>query len=78
MAQLSICTTCGNQGKPATRTKGNIFFEIILWLFFIIPGLLYSIWRLTTKEKVCPKCKNPTMIPLDSPQGQKLAENFKS
>ncbi len=77
MANMLICTNCGYQGNTVTQTKGSIFIEIILWLFFIIPGLVYSIWRMMTREKVCPKCKNPSMIPLDTPQGQKLAETFK-
>jgi ribosomal protein L37E len=76
MASLSICTTCGFQGKPKTRTKGSIWIEIVLWICMILPGVIYSIWRLTTREQVCPKCGNPTMIPLDTPQGAKLAAKF--
>jgi hypothetical protein len=78
MASISICTTCGYQGKPVSRTKGSIWIEIILWICFIVPGIAYSLWRLMTREQVCPACKNPSMIPLDTPQGQKLAETFAS
>jgi hypothetical protein len=68
----SICKTCGHVGFPKTITKGSFFMEVILWLFFLLPGLIYSIWRLTSKEDVCPKCKNATMIPVDTPIGEKL------
>ncbi|HAW58358.1 MAG TPA: hypothetical protein DCX03_04995 [Bacteroidales bacterium] len=73
-----ICTNCGYQGKPATITRGGIGTEIILWLLFIIPGLLYSIWRMSTKYTACPKCKKPTMIPIDSLMGKKILSELES
>jgi len=73
-----ICTNCGYQGKPSTITRGGIGTEIILWLLFIIPGLLYSIWRMSTKYTACPKCKKPTMIPLDSLMGKKILSELES
>jgi hypothetical protein len=71
-----ICPSCGTRGLPATKTKGSIFIEIILWLCLIVPGLIYSIWRLTTRQKVCPSCGNAGMIPIATPGGQQLAEQF--
>jgi hypothetical protein len=41
-----------------------------------IPGLIYSIWRLTTRQKVCPSCGNAGMIPIATPGSQQLAERF--
>lgn len=67
-----VCTTCGYHGVPEKTTRGSFIMELILWLIFIVPGFIYSIWRVTTKEGVCPKCKNKTMIPTDTPIGQKL------
>ena len=69
---LMLCTTCGNTGTPKTVVHGSLAAEIILWVFLLIPGLIYSIWRLTSKEKVCPKCGRPNMIPLDSPIARKM------
>ena len=40
--------------------------------FFILPALIYSFWCLGARYYVCPKCNNPTMIPADSPIGQKM------
>lgn len=68
----SVCTNCGFVGKPGKETKGSILIEIILWFFFILPGLIYSLWRLSTRKPVCPKCKQQTMIPTDTPKGQQL------
>jgi hypothetical protein len=64
------CQNCGAIAKPRTRVKGSFFIELILWLCFLIPGIIYSIWRLTTKEQVCPRCGAPNMIPIDSPMAR--------
>lgn len=74
---MNICTTCGYIGNPTRQTKGSFGVEIVLWLFFIIPGLIYSIWRLSSKQSVCPACKNPTLIPANTPKGQELYEAAK-
>jgi len=67
-----ICTQCGFVGNPRRRVKGNVLIELILWLCFIVPGLIYSLWRLTSRYSTCPNCGHSTMIPIDSPMGQKL------
>jgi hypothetical protein len=67
-----ICTTCGYVGTAKMRKKGSFLIEILLYLIMILPGALYTVWRLTTREKVCPACKNPTMIPTNTPKGQAL------
>jgi len=77
MAKELICSNCGYKGKPKKVTKGSIFIEIILWIAFIIPGVIYSIWRLTSRNEACPQCGATNMVPLDSPRGRKLVEEFK-
>jgi len=67
-----ICSNCGTVGSPKTITKGNIFIEIILWLCFLVPGIIYSIWRLTTRIEACASCGAENMVPLNSPMGKKL------
>jgi hypothetical protein len=67
-----ICTTCGYQGKAKKTLRGSWATELFLYLFFIVPGLIYTIWRQSGPGRGCPKCKNETMIPGDSPMGQKL------
>ena len=71
-AKQYVCTTCGYVGATQKITKGSIVWEIILWLCFFVPGFFYSVWRITTKYDGCPKCKNASMIPADSPVGQKI------
>jgi hypothetical protein len=78
MAKMMICANCGNVGKPKTKAKGSILIEVVLWLCFLVPGLLYSLWRLTTKSAVCGSCGAPNMVPSDSPRGKKLAQEFQA
>jgi proteolipid membrane potential modulator/LITAF-like zinc ribbon protein len=72
-----ICPACGTRTEPTTRTPGSIWIEIVLWLCFIIPGLIYSLWRLTSKEKVCPACGATGMIPVSTPRGQQLVDQVR-
>ena len=76
MKKEYICKTCGYVGEAEMITKGYFLLEIILYFFWIIPGLCYTIWRLSTQYKGhCPECHNDTMIPLDSPMGIKLSQS---
>jgi hypothetical protein len=63
------CNSCGHVGKKKTYTKGSLLVEIFLWLMFIFPGILYSIWRLSSRYEGCENCGfqflapyNPTKI----------------
>jgi ssDNA-binding Zn-finger/Zn-ribbon topoisomerase 1 len=67
-----VCTQCGKQANPKVITKGNIFFEILLWICFLLPGVLYSIWRHASRIKGCPDCKTQTMVKKDSPIGKRF------
>jgi hypothetical protein len=78
MVREFICPNCGFEGRPKRVIKGSIFVELILWIFLIIPGVIYSIWRLSSRYDACPKCAAPHMIPLDSPRGKKLIKEFES
>lgn len=61
------CTRCGTDAPPRTVTRGSIFIEILLWLCFLVPGLIYSIWRLTTRHQACAACGSPELVPMGSP-----------
>ena len=63
MAKELICTNCGHKGEPKLITKGSILIELVLWLFLIVPGLIYSFWRHTSRYKGCPTCGAGREIP---------------
>lgn len=72
MSKKVVCTQCGYVGKSKGAIKGNGFIEIMLWFFFIIPGMIYSVWRSSSRYKVCPECKSPSLIPADSLRAKKI------
>ena len=71
-----ICTVCGSETNGKKICKGSFFIEIILWCCFIVPGALYTVWRLTTTSKVCHSCNGHPIIPINSPAARKLAASF--
>lgn len=73
MAQM-VCTACGTAGDPVRETKGSFLIELFLWLCFLAPGIIYSLWRLTTRYDACRSCKAATLVPVDSPVGRKLLD----
>jgi hypothetical protein len=66
------CARCGTIGVPVAHTSGSFFMEVFLWLLMVLPGIIYSIWRLTTRAQVCPKCGSTEIIPIDSPRAQQM------
>lgn len=70
-AGTMVCTQCGCTGTES-HTKGSFLIELVLWLFMCLPGLIYSIWRLTTRGQVCSSCKSDRLVPAHSPTGQNL------
>jgi hypothetical protein len=73
---LDYCPNCGTVDYPVLRKSGSTVVEVLLWLFLLVPGVVYSIWRVASKRLVCPKCEHPGTIPLDSPIAKKaLAQN---
>jgi DNA-directed RNA polymerase subunit RPC12/RpoP len=63
-----FCTACHEIDKPATRVKGSLGLEILLWLLLIVPGLIYSLWRSTSAARVkqCRHCGSRELVPPNS------------
>ena len=73
-----VCTNCGHLGPTKTAAKGHIGFEIVLWLCFILPGFLYSVWRMSTKRQVCTECGSDHLVWEKSPVGRRLVADLNS
>lgn len=69
-----ICTTCGHTGEPGRYTPGSFLIEVVLWLCLIVPGLVYSLWRLSARRDVCAKCGASTLLPLDAPLARRFVQ----
>jgi ssDNA-binding Zn-finger/Zn-ribbon topoisomerase 1 len=65
------CTSCGATTSGKSHTRGSMLVEIVLWLCFLLPGLIYSAWRLSTREQVCSVCDAPGLIPVNSPRARR-------
>lgn len=73
-AQDLICTTCGSVGEYHETRPGSSLVEVILWLWMIIPGALYSAWRSSKKSAVCAVCGGRTLIKVETPVGRQVLE----
>lgn len=71
-----ICPNCGVIGQPKKITKGSFGMEVVLWLCFIVPGVLYSLWRLSSRHEGCRSCGQAGVIRTDTPRGQQLVRQF--
>jgi hypothetical protein len=72
MPEPFICRKCGHIGPQELIRKGKLSIEIILWLLFIVPGLIYSIWRRTGRYFACKQCGTHHIVPLESPLGKEV------
>lgn len=70
------CTRCGHVGRPAVRTPGSIWIELVLWLCWIVPGLVYSLWRHHKRHDACAACGSPDLIPADAPLARAAAKHL--
>ena len=61
------CMTCGIEGTPANKSKGSLGMEAVLWLCFIVPGVIYGFWRRSADNPSCAACGSKTLVPIDSP-----------
>lgn len=66
------CLACGTEAPAKVVTRGSLLIEIVLWMCFIIPGVIYSLWRSGARQNVCTSCGSSQVIPPDSPNARKL------
>lgn len=71
-----FCTTCGHEGPAKTVARGSMAVEVILWLCFFVPGLVYSVWRLSSKYKACSNCGAQSLVPPGSPVAVAAKKRF--
>lgn len=52
----AYCPNCKATGVPVRVTPGSFALEVLLWLTFILPGVIYSVWRLAARHRACACC----------------------
>lgn len=55
--------------------SGSLILEMGLWILFIIPGLIYSLYRLASYRRGCRICGG-ALIPVSSPRGMQMVNQF--
>ncbi len=68
-----LCLHCGSQSNGTVR--GSLVITLILLCFWLIPGIIYEMWRGAAGRTVCPTCRQPGLIPVISPAARKYLEN---
>ena len=74
-----ICNQCGYSfANPIVR--GNTAIELFLWIFGIIFGIFYSLWRYSGNNRVCPQCQSQSYSKLNAqiPAGQVISQQTKT
>ncbi|MDA8106174.1 MAG: hypothetical protein M0Z71_12455 [Nitrospiraceae bacterium] len=50
------CPNCKYEGIGEYKAKGHFCVEIVLWCCFLLPGIIYSVWRGSSRRWICPQC----------------------
>lgn len=73
-AHVAVCTTCEQIGRATPKLRGSGAIEVVLWLFLLVPGLIYSIWRRSSPPLVCGACGAETLVSGNSPKGARIVQ----
>lgn len=73
-----FCKTCGHSGSSKTLTKGSLGIEIVLWLCFLVPGIIYSLWRRSSRAAMCGACGSADVVPAGSPVAVAMKKTFEN
>lgn len=76
MSETVVCRHCGHVGPDTKKTPGSFVLELLLWLCFLLPGFIYSIWRHAARHRACEKCGSKEILPADTPMGRKLVKEM--
>lgn len=70
-----LCTQCGAQtSAPLRVAPGSSWVTLVLAVPFVVPAIVYAVWRHTSRRDSCPTCGHAQLIPADAP----LARTWRS
>lgn len=70
-SDAKFCPSCDSFTDGKKETRGHFAMEVLLWLCFLLPGFIYSIWRQTSKHMTCSHCGAGNLISFNSPKAKK-------
>jgi len=50
------CTACKKTTSVSGKPRGSWIVELLLWMLFLLPGFIYTIWRSSGAIYKCPVC----------------------
>lgn len=63
-----LCTQCGAEtSAPLKVPPGSAWVGLALAVPFVLPGVVYAVWRYAMRRSVCPTCGHAQLIPGDAP-----------
>lgn len=71
-----ICKQCGTLNNNGDALPGSGWIELVLWLCYIVPGVIYSIWRRTKRNAACVACSSRELVQVGTPVGAELAKQY--
>jgi hypothetical protein len=60
---MKHCLDCGAVALSKQCKPGSTGVEVALWVLLIVPGLAYSIWRMTSRYEGCSQCGSRRIVP---------------
>jgi hypothetical protein len=73
---MLICKVCGNVQHEKSGLPGSGWIELVLWLCYVIPGVIYSIWRRSRHQAACVSCRCREVLDVTTPVGQLLVKQY--
>ena len=67
-----VCRECEQACRAVRLTRGRFWLEVTLWILFFPVGIVYSIWRLSTRYNGCPACGSERLVDAETPAGKRL------
>lgn len=72
----SICTSCWTQQVPKKVNVWSWALELVLYIFLLIPWVIYSCWRVSNARLQCSYCNSNSIVWIDSPMWKKLLKEL--
>src|ERR1700722_15256161 len=70
MAEPMLCTQCGTIASSRQITPGSGLITLVLLICFMVPGIIYWLWRHTNTYPACPKCGSRSLVPTETPHAR--------
>lgn len=74
----AVCRNCGHVGESERKLKGSVIITLILLCAYILPGIIYMVWRRTGLKDRCAKCGSEQVVPQGSPRAAALMQGVVS